>query len=282
MQAKIVLQRLDDGRWGLPEGINPTTHILKPAIANLDDQHINEYLTMTAARLTNLAVAGTEVAVLDEIPVVVVERYDRFRVGQRWRRAHQEDLLQAMGLPPERKYESQGGPTVRAVADVIRFATRGDDDVREFVAAMVFHWLTVSTDAHAKNYSLLLSQDTARLAPLYDLNSFLYYGQGAPRELSMRIGAEFMVDKVAWSDWKALARDAKVDDDWVADEIRRQARILPDAFSDAARRLSTATRVTSDLPHRLAGHVQRWAQSALAQTKLGTATGRSSGRGRKR
>lgn len=271
MQAKIALQRLDDGRWALPEGVNPTTHILKPAIANLQDQHVNEYLTMTAARLANLAVASTEVAIIDRVPVVVVERYDRFRASEHWRRAHQEDILQALGLPPERKYENQGGPNARAVTDAIRGATGGDDDVRAFVSAMVFHWLTVSTDAHAKNYSLLLSRNAVRLAPLYDLNSYLYYGDGAPRELSMRIGTEFRADKVAWSDWSTLARDAKIDEDWVAAEIRRQASVLPDAFADAARHLEGSAAVTSDLPQRLAGYVDRWTRSALGQTKLGTA-----------
>lgn len=268
MQAKIALQRLDNGRWALPEGINPTTHILKPAIASLQDQHVNEYLTMTAPRLVNLAVATTEVAVIDAVPVVVVERYDRYRMGDRWQRAHQEDLLQALGFPPERKYESQGGPNARAVADVIRQATGRDEGVKAFISGLVFNWLTIGTDAHAKNYSLLLDRGEARLAPLYDLNSDLYYGDGGPRGLSMSIGTEFKADKVAWSDWSTLARDVNVEAEWVAGEIRRQVAVLPDAFSDAASRLMDAPVAASHLPARLAGHIARWTKAAVRQTNL--------------
>ena len=267
-QAKIALQRRDDGQWALSTGINPTTHILKPAMAGLQDQHVNEYLTMTAARLANLAAPITEIAVIDGVPVVVVERFDRFRAGERWQRAHQEDLLQALGLPPERKYENQGGPNARAIADVIRQATRSDLDVQAFLSGLVFNWLTIGTDAHAKNYSLLLDRGAARLAPLYDLNSYLYYGDGGPRELSMRIGTEFRADKLGWSDWSTLARDAGIDREWLAGEIRRQAGVLPDAFSDAADRLKGSPVVTSDLPRRLAGHVAQWTKAALSQTKL--------------
>ena len=268
MQPKIALQRLDEGRWALPDGINPTTHILKPAIASLQDQHVNEYLTMTAARLANLTVATTEVTVIDGIPVVVVERYDRYRSGEKWQRAHQEDLLQASGLPPERKYENQGGPNARAIAQLISSATGNDGDVRAFISGLVFNWLTIGTDAHAKNYALLLNRDAARLAPLYDLNSYLFYGDGAPRELSMSVGSEFQADKVRWSDWSSLARDADVDTEWVADEIRRQAQVLPDAFSDAATRIKALPIAPTDLPGRLAGHVERWTRTALNQTKL--------------
>jgi len=277
MQAKIALQRLDDGRWALPEGTNPTTHILKPAIANLQDQHVNEYLTMTAARLAGLAVAATEVAVIDGVAVVIVERYDRFRAAGRWARAHQEDLLQVLGQHPEHKYENQGGPDVRTVAHAIRQATGVQCDVQAFVSALVFHWLTISTDAHAKNYSLLLSGDAARLAPLYDLNSYLYYGAGVPTDMSMRIGTEFRADRVAWSDWVSLARDVQVDQDWLADEIRRQATVLPDAFSDAARNLDGTDVVTSDLPQRLVGYLDQWTQAALRQTKLSAASTKTRG-----
>lgn len=104
---------------------------------------------------------------------------------------HQEDLLQALGLPPELNQESQGGPGLRTVADLIRNATGKDDDVRELERSNIFHWLTMGTDGHAKNYSFLLSDSQAQLAPLYDLNSFLFYGAGSARSLSMRIGAEY-------------------------------------------------------------------------------------------
>jgi serine/threonine-protein kinase HipA len=42
-QAKTALL-YQDGNWGVPHGAAATTHILKPAIAGLDDHDLNEHL----------------------------------------------------------------------------------------------------------------------------------------------------------------------------------------------------------------------------------------------
>lgn len=57
----------------------------------------------------------------------------------------------------------------------------------------------MGTDGDAKNYSFLLSDSQAQLAPLYDLNPFLFYGAGSARSLSMKIGAEYRSDRILWS-----------------------------------------------------------------------------------
>lgn len=44
-----------------------------------------------------------------------------------------------------------------------------------FVDALAFTWIIAGTDAHAKNYSLLLAGPQVRLAPLYDVASALPY-----------------------------------------------------------------------------------------------------------
>ena len=215
---------------------------------------------MAAAARAGLDVARADVAVIDGVPVVIVERFDRVQTEDRWTRVHQEDLLQALGLPPELKYQHQGGPGARTIATLLRQVTAGEESVCAFVSSLVFHWLTVSTDAHAKNYSLLLGAGAARLAPLYDLNSYLYYGAGVAREMSIRIGAAYRSDQVGRSDWTSLARDCGVGDEIVMDEIRRQARILPDAFADAARELPRST-----LASRLVDDVAAWTTAASAQ-----------------
>ena len=47
--------------------------------------------------------------------------------------------------------------------------------VRRFADALAWNWIIGGTDAHAKNYSLLLSGSDVRLAPLYDIASALPY-----------------------------------------------------------------------------------------------------------
>jgi serine/threonine-protein kinase HipA len=92
-------------------------------------------------------------------------RYDRRLERRRWRRIHQEDLCQAFGLPPSRKYESEGGPGVRQIAELIRNQSIDPQrDVESFAEALAFNWLIAGTDAHAKNYSLLLGPKGSRPA----------------------------------------------------------------------------------------------------------------------
>ena len=100
----------------------------------------------------------------------VIECYDRVRTGGAIRRIHQEDICQALGLPPTQKYQSDGGPGVRAIAELLtNGSTAPNDDVRTFVAAVAFNWFIAGPDAHAKNYALLSgAQSRVRLAPLYD------------------------------------------------------------------------------------------------------------------
>src|ERR1019366_160687 len=52
-QAKTALL-FKDGRWGVPSGSTPTTHILKPAVAGYDGHDLNEHLCLDAARRAGL------------------------------------------------------------------------------------------------------------------------------------------------------------------------------------------------------------------------------------
>ena len=177
-QAKTaLLQR--DGRWGVPSGATPTTHILKPAVAGLDDHDLNEHLCLDAARRAGLIAARTRIERFGEETAVVVTRYDRIATGGAIRRVHQEDLCQALGIPPTRKYQNEGGPGPVQIVRLLRGAMRptaAEDAVRRFADALAWNWLIAGTDAHAKNYSLLLAGPEARLAPLYDIASALPYG----------------------------------------------------------------------------------------------------------
>lgn len=47
--------------------------------------------------------------------VIVVERYDRVVRDGVVRRVHQEDVCQALGVRPEAKYQSEGGPSPEAI-----------------------------------------------------------------------------------------------------------------------------------------------------------------------
>lgn len=185
-QAKIALTKTSDGQWMVPDRRTPTTHILKPSSSDqpLPDMDVAESITLEAARRLGLHVADTTTwhAPDGSLSALVVERYDR-RYDQTGsiRRLHQEDLTQALSVPPEKKYQEQGGPGVGKVGELIRQRINPRDQqavALAFFEGFVFNIATLGTDAHAKNYSLLLDQDRVSLAPLYDLlSAALYYDE---------------------------------------------------------------------------------------------------------
>jgi len=222
-QAKTAL-RLEKGGWALPWGREPTSHLLKPPIPNLREQHLNEHLCLRTSRSLGLPAAESQLQSFDGLQVLVVTRYDRVRDNDgQLTRVHQEDLCQALGVPPFRKYQADQGP---GPVDVVRLLRRvmGPDAsavaVKRFVKALAMSWLFAGTDAHAKNYSLLLSGTQVRLAPLYDLNSTLPYLTDERRSvpagkvsrqrarLAMRLGSRsllYEVDRTAWMDFATVA-----------------------------------------------------------------------------
>ena len=155
-QPKTALLRRD-GRWGVPSGPLATTHILKPAVATLDDHDLNEHLCLDAAHRAGLVVARTRVGRFADETAIVIDRYDRRVAGQHIARIHQEDLCQSIGVPPARKYQADGGPGPGDVAGLVSRtmpARVAADALTRFRDALIWNWLIAGTDAHAKNYSV--------------------------------------------------------------------------------------------------------------------------------
>jgi len=176
VQEKLLLTRMPDGAWGRPiEGV-PSTHILKPEIERFQNTVENEAFCMRLAKQLGLSVANVETILVDQRPVLVVERYDRIvDPDGTVRRVHQEDFCQALGLPADRKYEQDAGPTLARLAGTLQ-------DIAEPTAsegllrAVTLNVAIGNCDAHGKNFSLLHTETGAlRLAPLYDLLSTRLY-----------------------------------------------------------------------------------------------------------
>ena len=223
----------EDGQWGIPSGRIPTTHILKPPTGEFDGHAENELFCLMLARELGLPAANATVAYFEDEVAIVIERYDRMRINAELFRVHQEDVCQALGLPPTRKYENEKGPGVKAIAGLIRnTSAASEEDVRTFIGAITLNWLIAGTDAHAKNYSLLIGNGgAARLAPLYDVASALPYDRFDPLKLklAMKLGGEYKLRDISMRNWRKLANETHLAEELVIARVRQMAERMPDA-----------------------------------------------------
>jgi serine/threonine-protein kinase HipA len=211
VQRKAVLVRAEAGEFGEPLDGMPSTHILKPDLPGSDYPGLatNEFFCMRLADRCGLSAAKVELIVVAGRPCVVVERFDRDRSSSPPARLHQEDLCQALGLTPDFKYQHPGEavPSYRALAELLdEHSNRPGVDRLEVARAAVFNFMVGNADAHAKNISLLHSDDGVALAPLYDLVSTAAYPE-LTHTLSLAIGDEFDPDRVGPTEWRDLAVD---------------------------------------------------------------------------
>ena len=264
-----------DGRWGVPSGRTPTTHILKPPTPDFDGIAENEHLCLRFAHALGLSVAESRVERFEDQIAIVVERFDRVIEGRRITRIHQEDGCQALGVPPNRKYENDGGPDIAKLVELLRtYSGDARTDVAAFVDALIVNWLIAGTDAHAKNYAILLGAGgRARLAPLYDLTSALPYSDSLdPRKnkFAMQIDGEYLIRRVGPTHWASLARQIRFDPDDLHEHLLEMVARTPDTITDVCR---TAVRDGLDHPivARLSDAIVARANDLKARLQTATA-----------
>ncbi|MES1991838.1 MAG: type II toxin-antitoxin system HipA family toxin [Pseudomonadota bacterium] len=195
---------------GLAKGGRPTTHILKPFIQALDGTVENELFCLRLAGRLKLPVPAVEMRQSGKIPFLLVERYDRAQHKDGTiTRLHQEDFCQALSVPPELKYEDEGGPGTERSLDLIGRATaRPAADRLGFLRMLIFHYLVGNADAHGKNYALLYRDKTPDLAPLYDVVCTAAYPRLA-KKLAMEIGGRSVADTIQLKHWLTLVPDTR-------------------------------------------------------------------------
>ena len=226
-QTKLPVVLVDD-RVALPAPGQPTTHILKPAIARFPHTTENEALVMTLAAAVGLPVAPVTARSVEGRSYLLVTRYDRrFDASGQAHRLHQEDFCQALGIVPERKYAAEGGPTFKTGFDLLRRATTVPAvAVLSFLDAAIFNLIVGNADAHGKNFSLLYQPVGVSLAPFYDLLSTFAYPDLSPN-LAMRIAKQATLEEIGPATWPAFADDIGVPVSFV----RRRVSELSDAVA---------------------------------------------------
>lgn len=239
-QPKTALL-FEDGRWGVPSGRIPTTHILKPPTGEFDGHAENEHFCLELARALGLPVVDSKIMHFQDEVAIVVERYDRIRTPDGLRRVHQEDICQALAIPPTHKYQNEGGPGISDIVDLLRtYSGNAVEDIATFIDSIAYNWLIVGTDAHAKNYALLIgAAGRVRLAPLYDLASVLPYPEIDIQRVkfSMKIGDEYRFHDIHARQWRRMAQEVRLDPDKLIQRVNEFAAQLADHAADIGRRM---------------------------------------------
>lgn len=230
---------LVEGKIALPAPGQPTTHILKPPITDFRAITENEALMMQLAAALELSVAQVQARNAGGKPYLLVSRYDRqFEATGEVRRLHQEDFCQALGIPPEQKYQAENGPSFKSGFELLRrAATRPAVEVLKLLDAAIFNVIIGNADAHGKNFSLLYQGAGVSLAPLYDLVCTVAYENLSPR-FAMKIAKSRTLEEIDASAWSAFANDAGLTAPYVVRRVRELSESTQKAVVEIAERLT--------------------------------------------
>lgn len=266
-QDKMTVFIDANGNISIPLGAAPSSHIIKPSLQHrydIPNTAINEAMIMMLARHSKLDVA--EVRYAAELGAVVISRYDR-EIGAdgRLRRLHQNDLCQVLGIPSGKKYESEGGPSLKTCFEtVLAHSTQPALDKKRLIEWVIFNVLVGNMDGHAKNLSLITIGKRTRLAPFYDLVCTTVY-PNLSQKLAFRIGGE---NRPRW----LMARHW----DRFAEEIATKPQFVRRVMTDLIQRVESALPGATDML-RSAGstpdewlmieHIQEQVLASVAQMK---------------
>jgi len=215
-----------EGNWYKPIGSTPTTHILKLPLGQVGNMRAdmrtsveNEWLCAQIMAGFSLPVAQTAILRFEDQKVLGVGRFDRkYADDNSWIvRLPQEDMCQAMGLSPLSKYQTDGGPGIDRIMQLLLGSEAPEIDRRNFFKAQIIFWLLVAPDGHAKNFSIMIEpQGRYRATPLYDvLSAHPILGHGAklisPQDVKLAMAVRgstnyYLVNRIMRRHWSATAR----------------------------------------------------------------------------
>src|SRR3981081_1076554 len=225
-QTKLAVALDPEGRICIPMNGSPSTHILKPDAPRLRGGVQNEAFCLTLAKRMGMRTPDVITGEAGKRTYLLVKRYDRTDVGGRWRRLHQEDYCQAQGKPPSAKYESNQtgnrGPTLKEMFEVTRRHMPPTEIVRLFDMVVV-NVLACNTDAHAKNYSIMIRAGATSLAPMYDVMCGEVW-ENVTKNLAQKIAGKSGGDHLQGSHWQRFARDCGLNPKQVIDRVGALAK----------------------------------------------------------
>jgi serine/threonine-protein kinase HipA len=267
VQSKLAVGVDDHGRICVPTVGSPSTHILKPDSERLPGGVHNEAFCLILAKRLGLPTVEVATGRAGGRTYLLVKRYDRTGGGGRWRRLHQEDFCQALGRPPSAKYEVNhtgvSGPAINEMFDLTR-RLMAPTELLRLLDMTIFNVIACNTDAHAKNYSIMITAAGASVAPVYDLMC------GEPwrhvtKNLAQRIAGKSRGDELTGKDWHRFARECGLGARQVVARVRTLAQSALAESGAAAAQVSAMPAGPHPILEEVQACVTRRAQTLLAQ-----------------
>ena len=226
VQTKLAVAVDDKGSICIPMNGSPSTHILKPDSPRLLGGVQNEAFCLTLAKRLKIPTPNIITGHTGKRTYLLLQRYDRTVVGSRWRRLHQEDYCQALVKPPSAKYESNHtgipGPTLKDMFEITRRHLPPTDIIR-LLDMVVFNVLACNSDAHAKNYSIMIRGNGASLAPMYDVMCGEVW-ENVTKNLAQKIAFKSRGDYLKGRHWQRFARECGLNPRQVLERISALAK----------------------------------------------------------
>ncbi|HEY7243407.1 MAG TPA: type II toxin-antitoxin system HipA family toxin, partial [Xanthobacteraceae bacterium] len=269
VQSKLAVAVDAAGRICIPMHGSPSTHILKPDTPRLPGSVHNEAFCLSLARRLRMPAPQVTTGRAGSRSYLLAQRYDRTHVADRWRRLHQEDFCQALGKLPSAKYESNhtglGGPSLPEMLALARRHLPAIDLLR-FVDMVVLNVLLCNTDAHAKNYAIMIKGNGAALAPMYDVVCGEVWDH-VTRRLAQRIGGAERGDALTARHWRQLARDCGLNPAQVLERVRGLAELVLAETQAAAAEVAAMPAGTHPILDAARAAVEARAKLILAQSE---------------
>lgn len=266
-QSKLAVAVDGEARICVPMNGSPSTHILKPDSSRLPGSVQNEAFCLTLARRLKIPTPDVTTGTAGERAYLLTKRYDRTDVGGRWRRLHQEDFCQALGVPPSAKYEANRtgfpGPTLNDMFDLTRKRLPATEILR-LLDVVVINVLCANTDAHAKNYSIMIRGNGASLAPTYDIMCGEVWGS-VTKNLAQKIAGKNRGDDLDVKDWQRFARECGLNPKQVVARVAELARAVVAEAEAAARDVAAMPAGPHDILEPTREAVERRAYGLLAR-----------------
>ena len=227
VQTKLAVAIDGAGHVCIPMNGSPSTHILKPDLPRLLGGVQNEAFCLALARRLNVPAPNFTTGRAGSRAYLLVQRYDRLAAGDRWRRLHQEDYCQALGKPPSAKYEFNQtglpGPTLTDMFEVTR-RYLPPTEIVDLLDMVIFNVIACNTDAHAKNYSIMIRGSGVSLAPIYDVMCGEVW-ENVTKKLAQTVAGKSRGDYLDVRDWQRLARECGLNAKQVIDRVRTLANL---------------------------------------------------------